>query len=118
MPNTYKYTRLEPLVTTQEVNGQPEKVVETLVAGMTAVSDDGYSSYIDTAISCPLDPDNFVSFNDIDEAWAIAKAEAVAEEKGWKDSLDKQIEAARTRPLPAKFKFQEPVVEPVVEPAE
>ena len=112
MPNTYAYTRLEPLVTTQEVNGQQEKVVETLVAGMTAVSDDGYSAFIDAAIACPLDPDNFISFDEIDEAWAIAKAEATAEEKGWKASLDKQIEAARTRPLPAKFKFQEPVEEP------
>jgi hypothetical protein len=112
MPNTYAYTRLEPLVTTQGVNGQQEKVVETLVAGMTAVSDDGYSSFIDAAISCPLDPDSFISFDEIDEAWAIAKAEATAEEKGWKASLDKQIEAARTRPLPAKFKFQEPAPEP------
>jgi hypothetical protein len=115
MPNTYKWTRLEPLVTTQEVNGQQEKVVETLVAGMTAVSDDGYSAFIDAAIACPLDPDNFTTFDEIDEAWATAKAIAVAEEKGWESALDKQIEAARARPLPAKFKFQEPVEE---EPSE
>ncbi len=112
MPNTYAYTRLEPLVTTQEVNGKQEKVVETLVAGMTAQSEDGYSAYMDAAIACPLDPDNFITFNEIDEAWAVAKADSVSEEKGWKDALDKQIDAARARPLPAKFKFQEPAEEP------
>ncbi len=106
MPNTYAYTRLEPLVTTQEVNGQQEKVVETLVAGMTAMSEDGYSAYMDAAIPCELDANNFIKFDEIDEAWATAKADAVVEEKGWKDALDKQIEAARARPLPAKFSFQ------------
>tara|TARA_Y100001937_G_C7078908_1_gene311948 strand:- start:640 stop:984 length:345 start_codon:yes stop_codon:yes gene_type:complete len=106
MPNTYAYTRLEPLVTTQEVNGQQEKVVETLVAGMTAMSEDGYSAYMDAAIPCPLDPDNFITFDEIDEAWAVTKADSVAGEKGWKDALDKQIDAARSRPLPAKFSFQ------------
>lgn len=107
MPNTYKYTRLEPLVKTEEVNGSQQKVVITLVAGLTAQSDDGYSQYMDGVINCPLDPDNFIPFDDLPESWAIDKANSVAEEGGWKDALDKQIEAAKARPLPAKFPWQQ-----------
>ncbi len=107
MPNTYNWTRLEPLIKTEEVSGEQQKVVITLVAGLTAQSDDGYSSYMDSAINCPLDPDNFIPFDDLPESWAIDKANSVAEEGGWKDALDKQIEAAKARPLPAKFPWQQ-----------
>ena len=107
MPNTYNWTRLEPLVKTEEVNGSQQKVVITLVAGLTAQSDDGYSSYMDSAINCPLDPDNFIPFDDLPESWAVDKASAVAEEGDWRGALDKQIEAAKARPLPAKFPWQQ-----------
>jgi hypothetical protein len=107
MQNSYIFTRLDPLITSQEVNGQQEKVVETLIVRMQAMATDGYSASTDTAIPCVLDPDNFVPFDDIDEAWCLAKAEAIAEEKGWRELLSKQIKAARARPLPAKFKFQQ-----------
>ena len=107
MPNTYTWTRMDPLVKTEDVGGSPQKVVETLVAGMTAQSDDGYSAYIDSAISTPLDPDNFIPFDDLPESWAVDKANSVADERGWKDALDKQIEAAKARPLPAKFPWQQ-----------
>ena len=106
MPNTYNWTRLEPLVKMQEVNGSQQKVVITLVAGLNAQSNDGYSSYMDSAINCPLDPDNFIPFDDLPESWAVDKANSVAEADGWKDSLDKQIEAAKEQPLPARFPWQ------------
>jgi len=115
MATEYKWTRLEPLVKTEDVSGSPQKVVETLVCGMTAVSDDGYSAYIDTAVSTPLDPSSFIPFDDLPESWAVDIASGVAEEKGWRDSLDAQIAAARLRPLPAKFPWQTPAE---VEPSE
>ena len=106
MPNTYTYTRLEPLVTEREVNGKNELVVESLVVGMTAVAESGHSQYIDTMVTTPLDSENFITFSELDQAWALAIAEAVAEERGWKESLDKQIEAAKVRPTPKPFSWQ------------
>ena len=106
MANTYTYTRLEPLVTEREVNGENELVVESVVVGMTATAEGGYSQYIDTMAATPLDPENFIKFSELDQTWALAIAERIAEEKGWKDSLDKQIEAAKVRPTPAKFSWQ------------
>lgn len=113
MPNTYTYTRLEPLVTEREVNGKNELVIESIVVGMTAVAESGHSQYIDTMVATPLDPENFISFSEIDQDWALAIAEKTAEEKGWKESLDKQIEAAKVRPTPKPFSWQQPVEKPV-----
>jgi len=107
MATEYKWTRLEPLVKTEDVSGSPQKVVETLVCGMTAVSDDGYSAYVDTAVSTPLDPSSFIPFDDLPETWAVDIANVVAEEKGWKALLDAQIVAVRLRPVPAKFPWQQ-----------
>ena len=107
MATEYKWTRLDPLVKTEDVSGSPQKVVETLVCGMTAVSDDGYSAYIDTAVSTPVDPDHFIPYDDLTEPWAEAIANVVAEEKGWKALLDAQIVAVRLRPVPAKFPWQQ-----------
>jgi len=107
MATEYKWTRLEPLVKTEDVSGSPQKVVETLVCGMTAVSDDGYSAYMDTAVSTPVDPSSFIPFDDLPESWAVDIANGVAEEKEWRSSLDAQIAAARLRPLPAKFPWQQ-----------
>ena len=115
MATEYKWTRLEPLVKTEDVSGSPQKVVETLVCGMTAVSDDGYSAYIDTAVSTPLDPSSFIPFDDLPETWAVDIANVVAEEKGWKALLDAQIVAVRLRPVPAKFPWQQTAE---VEPSE
>lgn len=106
MKNTYQYTRLEPLVTSREVNGKMETVIESMVVGMTAVSPDGYSAYVDTMVPTPLDPGNFIKFDEIDEAWAKAHGDAVAEDKDWKNLLDKQIEAAKARPISKPFAWQ------------
>ena len=107
MATEYKWTRLDPLVKTEDVSGSPQRVVETIVCGLTAVSDDGYSAYIDTAVSTPVDPDNFIPYDDLTEPWAEAIANVVAEEKGWKALLDAQIVAVRLRPVPAKFQWQQ-----------
>ena len=115
MANTYKITRLEPKVKPLEVNGEPIVVVTELVVGVTAVAEDGYADYVDGTVSTPLDPDNFIEFDSLDEAWALGVATPFIEEQGWHASLDGMIEAKRLRSLPKPFSWQVPVADEVVE---
>ena len=104
MPNTYSWSRLEAL---QKNEGDLSNVVVDLVCGMTG-SDGEYSAYIDTMHKLsPPDPDNFIPFEDLTEEWAVEIADAVAEERGFKASLDKQIEAAKVRPTSKPFAWQQ-----------
>ena len=105
MPNTYNISRLEPLVRT--VDGL-ENAVVSLVVGMTASDEGGRSAYIDTMVSLEVDKDNFVPFEDLDLAWATAHAEKCVEDNGWKETLDKQLEAAASRPVSKPFVWQTP----------
>jgi len=107
MATEYKWTRLDLLVKTEEVSGSPQRVVVTLICGLTAKSDDGYPAYMDTAVSTPLDPDHFIPYDDLTEPWAEAIANVVAEKEGWRDALDAQIAAARLRPVLTKSPWQE-----------
>ena len=102
MPNTYSWSRLEAL---QRNEGDLSNVVVDLVCGMTG-TDGEYSAYIDTMHKLsPPDPDNFIPFEDLTEEWAVEIADAVAEERGFKASLDKQIEAAKVRPTSKPFSW-------------
>ena len=113
MANIYNWSRIEPLCTQREVNGQNECVVESIVVGLTATSEEtGLSQYIDTMVATPLDPENFHKFESLDQAWALAIAEGVAEERKWRESLDRQLEAAAARPVSRPFSWQKPVEEP------
>ena len=104
MANTYKWSRLEAL---QKDEGDLSNVVVDLVCGMTG-TDGEYSAYIDTMHKLsPPDPDNFIPFEDLTEEWAVEIADAVAEERGFKASLDKQIEAAKVRPTSKPFAWQQ-----------
>jgi len=104
MPNTYSWSRLEAL---QKNEGDLSNVVVDLVCGMTG-TDGEYSAYIDTMHKLsPPDPDNFIPFEDLTEEWAVEIADAVAEERGFKASLDKQIEAAKVRPTSKPFAWQQ-----------
>ena len=104
MPNTYSWSRLEAL---QRNEGDLSNVVVDLVCGMTG-TDGEYSAYIDTMHKLsPPDPDNFIPFEDLTEEWAVEIADAVAEERGFKASLDKQIEAAKVRPTSKPFSWQQ-----------
>jgi len=101
--NTYSYTRLEPKV--KDI-GALKDVVVSLVVGMTG-TDGETSAYIDTEHKLPdPDPDNFIAFSDITEEWVQEIAEQVAEEGGFKPSLDLQIEAAKERPAFKRFEWQ------------
>ena len=105
MPNTYSWSRLEAL---QKNEGDLSNVVVDLVCGMTG-TDVEYSAYIDTMHKLsPPDPDNFIPFEDLTEEWAVEIADAVAEERGFRASLDKQIEAAKVRPTSKPFSWQQP----------
>jgi len=66
------------------------------------------SAYIDTMhkLSAP-DPGNFIPFEDLTQEWADEIADSVAEERGFKASLDKQIEAAKVRPTSKPFAWQQ-----------
>jgi hypothetical protein len=103
MPNTYNWSRLEPLVKDED---DLSNVVVDLVCGMTG-TDGEYSAYIDTMhkLSAP-DPGSFIPFEDLTPEWAAEIADTVAEERGFKASLDKQIEAAKLRPTPKPFAWQ------------
>ena len=105
MANTYKWSRLEPLVKDED---DLSNVVVDLVCGMTGTAGE-YSAYIDTMhkLSAP-DPDNFIPFEDLTQEWADEIANAVAEERGFRASLDKQIEAAKVRPTSKPFAWQQP----------
>ena len=110
MPNTYKISRLEPLV--KDTDGLKSAVV-SLVVGMTATSEDGvHSAYMDTMLPLTIDKDNFIAFEDLDQAWAEAHAAKCAEDNNWKESLDKQLEAAAARPTSKPFSWQKPAEEP------
>ncbi len=109
MPNTYNWSRLEAL---QKDEGDLSNVVVDLVCGMTG-TDGEYSAYIDTMhkLSAP-DPDNFIPFEDLTKEWAVEIADTVAEERGFRESLDKQIEAAKVRPTSKPFAWQQAAPEP------
>ena len=104
MPNEYKWSRLEPLVKDE---GDLSNVVVDLVCGMTG-TDGEYSAYIDTMhkLSSP-DPSSFIPFEDLTQEWAVEIADTVAEERGFKASLDSQIAAAKVRPTSKPFAWQQ-----------
>ena len=103
MANTYTWSRLEAL---QKDEGDLSNVVTDIVCGMTG-TDGEYSAYIDTMhkLSAP-DPDNFIPFEDLTVEWVTEIANSVAEERGFKDTLDSQIAAAKTRPTSKPFAWQ------------
>ena len=104
MPNTYTWTRLEPLVKDED---DLTNVVVDMVCGMTG-TDGEYSAYIDTMHKLsPPDPSSFIPFSDLTQEWAIEIADEVAEERGFRDSLDKQLDAAKVRPTPKPFSWQQ-----------
>ena len=103
MPNTYSWSRLEAL---QKKEGDLPNVVVDLVCGMTG-TDGEYGGYIDTLHKLPPpDPSSFIPFEDLTREWAVEIADVVAEERGFKDSIDKQIEAAKVRPTSKPFSWQ------------
>jgi hypothetical protein len=105
------FTRIEARIL-PEKNGL-KNVVSELVVGMTYTSDEtGLSVYRDTLVSLP-DPDesNFIAFEDIDEAWCSVICEKTATDNNWAEGMEKELEAAKTRPISKAFKFQEPKVE-------
>ena len=105
MPNTYTWSRIEPLV--KDVDGL-KNAVTSLVVGMTATSEEGRTSYMDTMLTLTVDKDNFIAFEELEQAWAVALADKCAEDNDWKDSLDKQLIAAAARPTSKPFTWQVP----------
>jgi hypothetical protein len=59
------------------------------------------------------DPDeaSFIAFEDIDEAWCSVICEKTATDNDWEAGMEKELEAAKSRPISKAFKFQEPKVE-------
>ena len=105
MANTYTWTRLEPLVKDE---GNLDNVVVKLVCGMQGSDGNGNNAYIDTMHTLsPPDPSGFIPFADLTQQWATQIADAVAESDGFKDSLDRQIEASKLRPSSKPFSWQE-----------
>ena len=105
------FTRIEARVLPEQ--GSFKNVISELVVGMTYTDDDsGLSVYRDTLVSLP-DPDeaSFIEFEDIDEAWCSVICEKTATDNNWAEGMEKELEAAKTRPISKAFKFQEPKVE-------
>ena len=102
---TYKFSRLEARIV-EELDGR-ENVIKELVVGLTGTDDEGESAYRDMLVSLPdPDDDTWVAFEDIDEEWAMAIAERKAEEEGWHESILKDIEARKDRPVTTPMPFQ------------
>jgi len=105
------FTRIEARIL-PEKSGM-KNVVTELVVGMTYTDDDsGLSVYRDTLVSLP-EPDeaNFIAFEDITADWVAPICEKVAADNDWETSMVAEVEAAKSRPISMKFKFQEAVVE-------
>ena len=89
-----------------ELGGEINCITE-LVIGLTGTSDAGLSAYRDTLVSLPkAGEEGHVSYEDADEKWALGGAEATAEKNGWKDSIEKECEAAKSKPIMLPLKFQ------------
>jgi len=105
MANTYTWSRLQPLVKDED---DLSNVVVDLVCGMIG-TDGEDSAYIDTLHKLsPPDPSSFIPFEDLTEEWTLEIANAVAEERGFRDTLDSQIAAAKLRPTTKPFSWQAP----------
>ena len=107
-----------------ELDGR-ENVITELVVGMTGQDDNGISAYRDTLVRLPNPTDDdWVAFEDIDEAWVLAVAERTAAENKWQESIKLECEAAKTKPIMKPLSFQVksdevPKPDPIVEePAE
>ncbi len=111
--NTYKLSFREPLVLSMEVGGEvKDSVIVKIIIDVVAKSEDDYQVHKDAAIPLTADPDNFIKYEDLDEAWFKAIAEPFIEENNWKEVLDKQIEAKRLQPLHRPLPWQLPVEKP------
>ena len=105
------FTRIEARVLPEHKN--LKNVITELVVGMTYTDDDsGLSVYRDTLVSLP-DPEaeSFIEFEDIDEAWCSVICEKTATDNDWVAGMEKELEAAKTRPISKPFTFQEQKVE-------
>jgi len=102
----HSYTRIEARVL-PEADGLTN-VVSEIVVGMTGVDEDsGLAGYRDTLVKLPApDPENFVKFEDIDEAWISPIREKAAEEGKWAESIATELEAAKSRPISKPFAWQ------------
>lgn len=109
MATTYTWSRLQALVKDED---DLSNVVVDLVCGMTA-KDGEYGASIDTLhkLSAP-DPNNFIPFEDLTVEWATEIANSVAEERGFREALDKQIAALKLRPTTKNFSWQQSAPEP------
>ena len=111
--NTYQLSFREPLVRSMEVGGEvKDSVIVAVIIDMVAKSEDDYQVHQDAAIPLTADPDNFIRYEDLDEAWFKAIAEPFILENNWYAVLDKSIEAKRLQPLHRPLPWQLPVEEP------
>jgi len=102
----YEFTRIEARVI-PELDGR-ENVVQELVIGLTGDNGDGISGYRDTLVRLPApDDSDWVPFSEIDEAWVLAIAERAASENKWRESIDREIESKKDRPVSKMFSFQQ-----------
>ena len=102
----HSYTRIEARVL-PEVDGLTN-VVSEIVVGMTGVSEgSGLAGYRDTLVKLAApDPENFVKFEDIDEAWIAPICEKAAADGNWSESIAAELEAAKSRPVSKPFSWQ------------
>lgn len=102
----HSYTRIEARVL-PEVDGLQNTVSEVVV-GMTGVDEDsGLAGYRDTLVKLEApDPENFVKFEDIDEAWIMPICDKAAADGKWAESIAAELEAAKSRPVSKSFAWQ------------
>ena len=102
----HSYTRIEARVL-PEADGLTN-VVSEIVVGMTGVDEaSGLAGYRDTLVKLPApDPENFVKFEDIDEAWVTPICDKAAADGNWAESIAVELEAAKSRPVSKPFAWQ------------
>jgi hypothetical protein len=102
----YKITRLEARVV-EELDGR-ENVIKSLVIGLAGTSDEWGSAYRDALVQLPApDDDAWVSFEDIDREWCEAITDKVVEDRGWKESIEKEIKGRPLEPVAKLMSFQQ-----------
>lgn len=114
MANTYEWTRIKAYV---DDVGELTDVVVSMICGMTG-TDGETIKYTDQKVQLPeADPDDFVQYADLTPEWMEAVADQVAEDRGFKEIIDRKIEAEKAKPKSKLWPWEpDPDMEPEPEP--
>ena len=99
------FSRIEPRVTS--ANGLADEVISLAVCLVVTDEESGTSASRDAVIPLPeADPEAFIPFDELGEAWAMEIAERAASELGWSESAESEILTRLAKPKKKPFAWQ------------